>query len=216
MGDSVHGSSRFNRELAGHPTNPAPTGRLLLHCLRLELPTLPGPGATAWRTGTAPVDNQWVDGNTGETDGGSREARQVNEDNREAHEQNGSAGDSFADSDDRLTTPSEPDEEALGKKTLRSGVGVGPRVPTPYPASPAIAAAVPQTGSMVGKGEATGESDESDAAEDTTTAEGLEIYAEPPDDMLAFLRGMSWWEENMIQAAERRGQRVSSPSRPAA
>jgi len=35
---------------------------------------------------------------------------------------------------------------------------------------------------------------------------GLEVYAEPPEDMMAFLRGMTWWEEGMIQKAERSGR----------
>lgn len=28
---------------------------------------------------------------------------------------------------------------------------------------------------------------------------GLEVYCPPPDDMMEFLRGMSWWEEVLIE-----------------
>lgn len=205
MGDSVHGSSRFNRELVGHPTNSAPAGRLLLHCLRLELPTLPGAGSTAWRTGTSAADNQRLGENSRSRGAGSEEARQVDEASREARRQSRSGGDSSSDSGDDWMPPSEPFEEALGREGLRSGVTAGPGLPAPCPASPISAFAIPQPGSIVGTDKDTGEGGDSDAA-DETKEEGLEIYAEPPDDMLAFLRGMSWWEEGMIQAAERRGR----------
>eukprot|EP00903_Cladosiphon_okamuranus_P008156 g7855.t1 len=209
VGDSVHGSNRFNRELVAHPTNPAPAGRLLLHCLRLELPTLPGAESTAWRTRAPAADNQRLEGNRRR--GGSEKARPVRGDSQEALRRGGSGGDCFSDSDGGWAPPSASEEEPLGDEGVWSGVTAVSSLPAPYPPSPVAAFSVPQMGSIVGTGKATAQADAGDAPDDTGV-DGFEVYAEPPDDMLAFLRGMSWWEEGMIQAAERRGRRASSPS----
>lgn len=205
VGDSVHGSSRFNRELVGHPNNPAPAGRLLLHCLRLELPTLPHAGSTAWRTGTAAADDQQVGEDNRRGEDGSEEARQVDEVNGKPHRQNVS--------DSGWTPPFEPDEEVLSGGDPRSSAGSGVGLCTEYRDSPTSSSFVKKLGgaalsaSTVGTEKATGEVGGSDEAT-CTKVEGLDIYAEPPDDMLAFLRGMSWWEGGLIQAAERSGRRT--------
>lgn len=35
-------------------------------------------------------------------------------------------------------------------------------------------------------------------AQEELVGEGFHVSAEPPDDMMAFLRGMSWWEEGLF------------------
>lgn len=35
-------------------------------------------------------------------------------------------------------------------------------------------------------------------AQEELVGEDFHVYAEPPDDMMAFLRGMSWWEEGLL------------------
>lgn len=209
VGDSVHGSSRFNRELVGHVNNPAPAGRLLLHCLRLELPTLPGAGSEAWRTGTAAADEQQLEEDSRRSGGGCEDTRPVNEDSGDAHRQSGSGSDCFSGSDDGWAPPSEPDEGDSSNDDLGCSVNSGAVLPRLDPVRP-IATLSP---SIVGTNKASGEGGSSDKAEGTKVA-GLEIYAEPPDDMWVFMRGMSWWEEGIIQAAERSGQRISSPPPP--
>lgn len=230
VGDSVHGSSSFNRELVGHPNNPAPAGRLLLHCLRLELPTLPDAGSNSWKTGseeaTADDEQQLEEDRRRRGGDGSDNARRVSEDNGEAHPQGsdggGDGGSSFSGSFDSSTPPSEPDkEDSRNNDRGRGGVTSGAVSPgLLHPARATVpSAVVTQTAggatlspSIAGANKAIGEGGRSDEA-GGAEVEGMEVYAEPPDDMLAFLRGMSWWEEGMIQAAERGGQRISSPRR---
>eukprot|EP00752_Nemacystus_decipiens_P004799 g4367.t1 len=208
VGDSVHGSSRFNRELVSHPTNPAPAGRLLLHCLRLELPTLPNAGSPAWRTGAAAASDQQLGGRGRRRGDGSEKAPQAGEDNGEPRLHKVSGGDWFSDSDDGWTPRAESNEEALDSDKLRVSAASGGRLSRQDPQSPTSLSVVTQRGgaalsaSPIATKKATGEVGGSDEAE-WLKVEGLDVYAEPPDDMLAFLRGMSWWEEGMIQAAER-------------
>lgn len=46
MGDTQHGDTRFNRHVVSE--HGAPPRRLLLHCLSVNLPSLPRPDAPAW------------------------------------------------------------------------------------------------------------------------------------------------------------------------
>lgn len=207
----MHGSSRFNRELVVHPVNPAPAGRLLLHCLRLELPTLPHAGSTAWRTGIAAAGDEHLGKDSRRREDGSEKARQADEGDEKSHRQRVSGGDWLSDSDDGLTPLSEPDEKALGRDGLRPSAVSGGGLSRQYPDSPKSPPVVTDLGgaalsvSTVGTDkEAAGEVGGIDEAECSKVG-GLDVHAEPPDDMLAFLRGMSWWEEGMIQAAERSG-----------
>lgn len=193
MGDSVHGSSRFNREVVAHVNNPAPAGRLLLHCLRLQLPTLPDADSAAWKTGTAAADEQQLEEHSRSRGGGSENARQMDEDSGEAHRQSDSGDAHVSDSDHGWTPPSVTDHDDRG-----SSAGSGSDSPGRHP----VDTLSPST---EGANEDTGEGNRSGEAEGAQV-EGLEVYAEPPGDMLAFLRGMTWWEEGMIQAAERSGR----------
>lgn len=61
VGDSVHGDSRFNRAMARD--HGAPPGRLLLHCLSIDLPSLPPPSARGWSAsaGDGGADGPGVD-----------------------------------------------------------------------------------------------------------------------------------------------------------
>ncbi|CAN0060961.1 unnamed protein product [Laminaria digitata] len=49
--------------------------------------------------------------------------------------------------------------------------------------------------------DSTGSDSRRDMVEQAGIGAGLEVYCPPPDDMMEFLRGMSWWEEGLIQVA---------------
>lgn len=210
VGDSVHGSSRFNREVAGHAGNPAPGGRLLLHCLRLELPTLPGAGSDAWRTGTeAAAAARSEKGRPGGR-GGSRHGGGSRGD---AEGDGGSDGTkSYVVWEDSGSTAGESEAEV-------SSGDSDPLSPRRRPAERYVVAAGTRedtcalSPSISGSGEAGragSASGDADGRRNKLTGRGLEVHAEPPEDMMTFLRGMSWWEEGMIQEAERSGRHVAS------
>lgn len=178
MGDSVHGDSRFNREVVAHPSNAAPVGRLMLHCLQLLLPTLPDAGSNSWRnTADTAAEAGQLEVSRGSR-GTSEKTRLVDEDSRE------------------------PDRG----RSAQEGTGVSGVIGCASVSDGVKAAAEPEE--EVARND---DSVDGETVMDGMEGRGLEVYAEPPGDMMAFLRRMSWWEEGMIEAAERTGRRPSPP-----
>lgn len=242
VGDSVHGSSRFNREVAAH-RNPAPAGRLMLHCLRLSLPTLPDAGSRAWRSAAggelsssvAAAAAEGVSPENGETSENVRAGQEMvgeingascgGSESQEAGLSQGEGRSARVDAGGAATPGSKPTEgnvptaqkHAISEasesivegspepgpartfsaepdvyvRAEKSGVGVSPST-----VQDATAAA---SGGPVGN--------DAGSEKELLEGTGFGVYSEPPNDMMEFLRGMSWWEEGMIQAAERSAQR---------
>lgn len=193
MGDSVHGNSRFNREVAGHPSNAAPVGRLMLHCFQLLMPSLPDAASKAWRNS--------ADATAGTTEGTQMEefcSRTVHE-SEKIHivgEDNGEPG---RESCGASASASEQEGMCVSDMMGSASISDGVRTST----EPEEHVSHSDDRVVDGKIEIDG-----------IDGGGLEVYAEPPGDMMTFLRGMSWWEEGMIQAAERSGRHTSPPPPP--
>lgn len=240
VGDSVHGSSPFNREVVRDYG--APPGRLMLHCLRLSLPTLPGPASGAWSAGELVVTVRG-DNRAGELE------RTVGEDSRTRETVCSDDVDSLIAARSRRNKGGKEerghgakDTEGIGRgfntdddEGVMSGVGGGVgransgvaggggddvlrsrfeqtiRGPARMGNSEIIMFGKdplsPPPPQIVGGRAIDGVGGEIDSRGEIVeqarigTGEGLEIYCPPPDDMMDFLRGMSWWGEGLIQAA---------------
>lgn len=182
MGDSVHGNSRFNREVVSHPSNAAPAGRLMLHCLQLFLPKLPDAGSRVWKKSaekTVAAEGEQME----EVYRGSRDK---SEKTRLVQKDKGEPGRASC-------SGSGSEQEGMGVSNVTGSFSVSGGAQTPAQSEKQFAHnddGVADRKTMM----------------DGQEGGGLEVYAEPPGDMMAFLRGMSWWEEGMIQAAERSGR----------
>ena len=218
VGDSVHGRSAFNRQVVRD--HAAPPGRLMLHCLRLSLPTLPGPASEAWSAGEiegtarersreretpCPDDVGLLaqSGGRGEKEerGGVKDADGIGRgfDHAEGvifgvgggvgHANGNVAGGDGRGDDDALR--SRPGEMIRGwPRQEKSEVFMSEEDSLTPPSIVGSSA----TGSA-------GSDTRREMVEQAGIGEGLEVYCPPPDDMMSFLRGMSWWEEGLIQAA---------------
>lgn len=175
----------------------------MLHCLRLRLPILPPRGSKAWVAGE--VFGSGEEQEEKEEQGGDRESsgsildRREEEDgekDNEGGEEEGS-GHAEAGSDAFLRSKSRD-------ASFRHGVGApddGSRGPA---AHVLLSAGKNPRGSAwdgVRLRSAVSSGDTDTASEEAGVGEGFEVYCPPPDDMMMFLRGMSWWEEGMIEAA---------------
>ncbi|CAM9546703.1 unnamed protein product, partial [Hapterophycus canaliculatus] len=230
VGDSVHGNSRFNREVAAH-RNPAPAGRLMLHCLRLSLATLPGAGSSVWKSaaggelsssGAAAVTAEGVyresgikfehpplvRGEGGEVNrtrgsgGGSDEAGPSQEEGKAARVDTGGAA-AAGSARKGVQTPAEP-KKALSEASRAT---LGLESARAFPAEPLLDVRGETSGgevlpSTIQGAAAAGSSGPIDVGagseEGVLKGKGFRVYSEPPDDIMKFLRGMSWWEEGMI------------------
>lgn len=194
MGDSVHGNSRFNREVAGHPSNAAPVGRLMLHCLQLLMPSLPDAASKAWgnsadyATVVIPAEGKQLEEVYGGTMHESEKTGIVGEGNGEPDR--GSCGAS--------ASASASEQEGMSVSDVVGSASISDGVRTPVEPEEHVS-------------DTSGSIFEEKMVIDGLDGRGLEVYAEPPGDMMTFLRGMSWWEEGMIQAAERSGRHPSPP-----
>lgn len=198
----MHGHSGFNRELV--KDHGAPAGRLMLHCLRLSLPTLPETGSKIWGSAEKTVNMDTTKKTCGENIQSPEEERSTGEkesgetlpvvDNRKA-----SSGpeECCTDKNGVETVPISP--ESSLRSTIENDVGKNVHV-TSVPGSPL-------TQGSDEKGRVGG----SLATSETTAGKGIEVYCPPPGDMLEFLRSMAWWEEGIIDAAELTGRNERSP-----
>ncbi|CAN0079017.1 unnamed protein product [Scytosiphon promiscuus] len=241
VGDSVHGNSRFNREVAAHP-NPAPSGRLMLHCLRLSLPALPDVGSDAWRgavggellSSVAEAAAQGARPESGEV---SEKVLLIPESDNEGNYESGRSGGSGEpglpqgeEEDGQLDaggaaspgpvptkshTPFEPEEAASEANKPIPERSSGPDSARRFGTVPVFSvgteasdvSALPSTMGDATAAGSSGPADDGAGSEDNLLAgKGFRAYSEPPDDMMEFLRGMSWWEEGLIQAAEQSGR----------
>lgn len=224
IGDSVHGNSRFNREVVRD--HAAPPGRLMLHCLRLSLPRLPSPGSDVWgdevrnedddgegeiftssvasQPESSPVSQQIFDYDSklrkvtgGEKRGRLKTPEHITRKTRDSvdAESLGLGGTSH---------PDESEDSAIGDVSVS-----GSQRPSPLTAAVADACGGADLPSRMGEdGGPQGVSDAEHMRDEST--EGLVISCPLPDDMMAFLRAMSWWEEGIIEAAADRPGRLSS------
>ncbi|CAM9479947.1 unnamed protein product [Ectocarpus fasciculatus] len=234
VGDSVHGNSRFNREVAAH-RNSAPAGRLLLHCLRLSLPTLPDVGSQAWISTTGGIlsPETTPDKDTMENDcceskikpegghnarawqeTGEHSSRKGEDDHGNARGADGRAMTVSGSVSEEVQAPVETDTavsnaddpyptygsefDATRKPPVAAPsheISSEPFVPTLAEVSADISSSVVKNESSIRGRRLLGIDGE---AEGELVGDGFHMYAEPPDDMMTFLRGMSWWEEGLF------------------
>lgn len=180
----------------------APAGRLMLHCLRISLPSLPHAAAEEWDPPETPASG----GNTSEDQensgnvinslvGRSSEERVSLEtlgDNRVQGQENSrnviscSAGPL---SEERGSLETLGDNRMRGKEN--SG-NVG--------SSSAERLYEERVGTEGGR-------DENDSCfvseSEGGLRKGLEVFCPPPDDMVRFLNSLPWWKEGLLEEAER-------------
>ncbi|CAB1120606.1 unnamed protein product [Ectocarpus sp. CCAP 1310/34] len=230
VGDSVHGDCRFNREVAGH-RNSAPAGRLMLHCLRLSLPTLPDVGSQALKSATGRILSPDKDTMTNDYCGSKRKserghnarAGQERGERPSRKREDGHGNTTGVDGREARASGSVSEEVQGPVETEKAASNTGDPYPKPRsefdsartpPASaprqeistepfvPTLAEISAAISPSVGKKESSTRGCrprgiDGEAQEDLVE-EGFHVYAEPPDDMMEFLRGMSWWEEGLF------------------
>ncbi|CAN0342543.1 unnamed protein product, partial [Ectocarpus sp. 13 AM-2016] len=234
VGDSVHGDCRFNREVAGH-RNSAPAGRLMLHCLRLSLPTLPDVGSQAlksatgsmWSPETAPdnetMTNDYCRSERKSKRGHNALAWQERGERRSRKREDGHGNTRGVDGSQAWASGSVSEEVQAPVETKKAASNTGGPHPKPrsefdstrtppasaprqeistepfVPTLAEIGAAIsPSVGEKESSKRGCRPRDIDGEAQEELVGEAFHVYAEPPDDMMAFLRGMSWWEKDLF------------------
>lgn len=173
----------------------------MLHCLRIELPSLPQSGSTSWAE----------DSRKGEIERGNPHG---------LVEGRGGADDVSArdpfEHDGSLDLGSEYEVSSRGgfegglalSQLARGSSGVGDEVAEGVSLNEIVSACSIE-------GDPDGSAAHGDMGIDgwkrNRDVDGLEVSCPPPQDMMEFLRGMSWWEEGMIEAAERTRRKQKAP-----
>ncbi|CAM9413770.1 unnamed protein product [Ectocarpus sp. 4 AP-2014] len=234
VGDSVHGDCRFNREVAGH-RNSAPAGRLMLHCVRLSLPTLPDVGSQALKSATGNIlsretapdkdtmTNDYCESERKSERGHNARAGQERGERRSRKREDGHGSTRGVDGREARASGSVSEGVQAPVETEKAASNTGDPYPEPHsefdstrtpPASAPrqeistepfvstlaeISAAIsPSVGKKKSSTRGCRPRGIDGEAQEELVGEGFHVYAEPPDDMMAFLRGMSWWEEGLF------------------
>lgn len=207
VGDSVHGESRFNRDIV--KDHGAPAGRLLLHCLRIHLPTLRRPGSDIWHGEEAygrAERSREIGARSQECEerGDMRERRSL----EHGKQFQGEKSSHDIDEEGGLFQGFPPgmlkNHDAGGVAPDFSISSVGLRDDADCVGTLVRSGVTGESGEIRKDGQHGGleKSVSLSLPGDSDDWQGLSVSCPPPDDFMGMLRLMPWWEEGIIEAAE--------------